>query len=415
MSSNSDDDLRYEKCVVCKKSQTGDNWCKNCNGKHFKKCEWTSGNKVIDEFIRQIQHKAINNNQVLEWIPFKDIIGIKHLAAGGYGIVYKAEWTRSPIEYYDNNAQDWHRSSSEKTDIVLKSINNSNNINIPDEFFDEIKAQMTSFVDFGYTIRCFGVTKCSTGNYMMIMEYKKDGGLHEYLDKNFYLLTWEQKLDILYTAIKGLSKIHKAKLIHKDFHAGNIIIENNVSYIADFGLCKRVNSDDKSKNVSSEEIYGVLPYVAPEVFRSKTYTQAADIYSFGVVMNQVAVGHRPFHEMQHDTGLVHMIVDKEHRPNTNEDITPQIITDLIKSCWDDDPDVRPKAINLVDMLSKYRRKDHEIWAQIKVIEDKMDFNIPPEKAGLNYKKPLEQTFYTSKLISELISKRLSAQSIASDI
>ncbi|CAG8470014.1 38149_t:CDS:2 [Gigaspora margarita] len=267
MSSNSDDDLRYEKCVVCKKSQTGD----NC-----------------------------------------------------------------PIEYYDNNTQDWHRSSSEKTDIVLKSINNSNNINIPDEFFDEIKAQMTSFVDFGYTIRCFGVTKCSTGNYMMIMEYKKDGGLHEYLDKNFYLLTWEQKLDILYTAIKGLSKIHKAKLIHKDFHAGNIIIENNVSYIADFGLCKRVNSDDK-----------------------------------------------------------------KHRPNTNEDITPQIITDLIKSCWDDNPDVRPKAINLVDMLSKYRRKDHEIWAQIKVIEDKMDFNIPPEKAGLNYKKPLEQTFYTSKLISEL--------------
>ncbi|RIB07667.1 kinase-like domain-containing protein [Gigaspora rosea] len=403
MSSNSGDDLIYEKCFVCKKPQTGDNWCRNCNSKHFKKkfCEWTSGNKVIDEFIQQIQLKAINNNQVLEWIPFEDITDIKNLAVGGYGIVYKAVWTRSPIEYYDNDAQEWHRLRSEKTDIVLKSISNSNNINIPDEFFEEIKAQMTSFVDFGYTIRCFGVTKCPTSNYMMIMEYKKDGGLHEYLDKNFRLLTWEQKLDILYTAIKGLSKIHKAKLIHKDFHAGNIIIDNNISYIADFGLCKRVNSEDKSKNGGSEGIYGVLPYVDPEVLRTKTYTQAADIYSFGVVMNQVAVGYRPFHETKHDTGLVHQIVNQERRPSRNEDITPQFITDLIKSCWEDNPDDRPKAIELVVKLSSYRNKGHEIWTQIKVIEEKMDLNIPPEKAGLNYEKSLEPSFYTSKLINEL--------------
>ncbi|CAG8594746.1 7820_t:CDS:2 [Dentiscutata erythropus] len=85
--------------------------------------------------------------QVLEFVPFEDIFGIEHLGKGGYGSVYKAKWTRGPIEYYDNDVHEWHRSGEK--DIVLKSIKSLSNNNIPDK---EIKAQMTSFVDIGYTI-----------------------------------------------------------------------------------------------------------------------------------------------------------------------------------------------------------------------------------------------------------------------
>jgi serine/threonine protein kinase len=35
-----------------------------------------------------------------------------------------------------------------------------------------------------------------------------------------------------------------------------------------------------------EGIYGILPYMAPEVLRGHQYTKAADIYSFGIVMNE---------------------------------------------------------------------------------------------------------------------------------
>jgi hypothetical protein len=40
------------------------------------------------------------------------------------------------------------------------------------------------------------------------------------------------------------------------------------------GLC------EKADNVDETKIYGILPYVAPEVLRGNPYTQAADIYSF---------------------------------------------------------------------------------------------------------------------------------------
>ncbi|CAB5200468.1 unnamed protein product [Rhizophagus irregularis] len=45
-------------------------------------------------------------------------------------------------------------------------------------------------------------------------------------------------------------------------------------HISDMGLCGEVSNKDETK------IYGVMPYVAPEVLRGKPYTQAADIYSF---------------------------------------------------------------------------------------------------------------------------------------
>ncbi|RIB07410.1 hypothetical protein C2G38_2113837, partial [Gigaspora rosea] len=51
----------------------------------------------------------------------------------------------------------------------------------------------------------------------------------------------------------------------------------NSSFITDFGLCKPVSQDS-----SSAEIFGVLPYIAPEVLYTKEYSQKSDIYSFGI-------------------------------------------------------------------------------------------------------------------------------------
>ena len=46
-----------------------------------------------------------------------------------------------------------------------------------------------------------------------------------------------------------------------------------------------------------------MPYVAPEVLRGKPYTQAADTYSFGMVMYFVATGKQPFADRTHDQYL----------------------------------------------------------------------------------------------------------------
>src|SRR5581483_10648519 len=132
-------------------------------------------------------------------------------------------------------------------------------------------------------IRCFGITKDpETNDFMMVIEYAQYGNLRQLLDNSFNSLNWNNKLYILLCITIGLAAIHKKGLIHRDFHCGNIL--NNKEYyinpycslIADLGFCKPANVES-SQNENNKQIYGVLPYVAPEVLRGKEYTQASDI------------------------------------------------------------------------------------------------------------------------------------------
>src|SRR5947209_3035729 len=113
---------------------------------------------------------------------------------------------------------------------------------------------------------------------MIVTIYAEDGSLRQRLNRNFSSIDWYNKLFILRGIATGLSYIHKKGLIHQDFHSGNILYFNS-SYacITDLGLCKP--ADEKTDN----NVYGVLPYVAPEVLRGNGYTQQSDIYGFGII------------------------------------------------------------------------------------------------------------------------------------
>ena len=96
----------------------------------------------------------------------------------------------------------------------------------------------------------------------------------------------------------GLKIIHESGLIHCDLHDGNILMSNNEAYIIDLGLCRPI-----SKLPNSKDVYGVLPYMAPEVLRGKPYTPASDIYSFSMIMWEFTSGISPFDDIAHDHQL----------------------------------------------------------------------------------------------------------------
>ncbi len=80
------------------------------------------------------------------------------------------------------------------------------------------------------------------------------------------------KIRTLYSIANGLKEIHEKQMVHCDFHTGNVLFNNpsakvdvNKIYISDMGQCGEVGNIDKTN------IYGVMPYVAPEVLRGKPY------------------------------------------------------------------------------------------------------------------------------------------------
>ncbi|GBB99168.1 hypothetical protein RclHR1_03440001 [Rhizophagus clarus] len=146
----------------------------------------------------------------------------------------------------------------------------------------------------------YGITQHPvTLNFMIITNYYESGDLSHFIINDFFNITWVDKLIKLYFMISGLERIHDANIIHKDYHSGNIFIDGLLGVTGDLGLSKSSLVDDEDN-----EIYGIIPYVAPEVLQGHKYTKASDIYSFGMIMWELMTGRRPFWDKSHDMDLI---------------------------------------------------------------------------------------------------------------
>jgi serine/threonine protein kinase len=192
-------------------------------------------------------------------------------------------------------------------------------------------------------------------------------------------------------------------MVHRDFHIGNILLMNNEykACISDMGLCRKID------DINETSIYGVMPYVAPEILREKPYTQAADIYSFGMIMYVIATGKQPFDDCAHDEVLA-LNICNGISPEVNDQIAPKCYTDLMKKCLDLNPDNRPNSIEIKDLIKlfynsldqKFEKKEqqhYEIKEQFKETQGSRKTNLLSikDKQSTIHK----QAIYTSRLLN----------------
>jgi serine/threonine protein kinase len=208
-------------------------------------------------------------------------------------------------------------------------------------------------------MKVYGISQNpDTGDYTIVLHYTAGGNLNNWINvnDNYKSFSWKKKLRILISIAYGLKGIHENQMIHHDFHTGNILFDTpfiieyfNKTYISDMGLCGEVGNVDKTK------ICGIMPYVAPEVLRRKPCTQAADIYSFGMVMYFVATGRQPFDNCAHDYNLV-LDICKGVRPELNEPEAPKSYINLMKKCLDLNQTNRPNVTVLCQLLSSITKE-----------------------------------------------------------
>ncbi|CAJ0748118.1 7538_t:CDS:2 [Entrophospora sp. SA101] len=161
-----------------------------------------------------------------------------------------------------------------------------------------------------------GVSKDPESNhYTLVMQYASEGNLREYLDQNFQRFDWWKKINMLKDIVLGLQSIHSVGLVHNDFHSGNILrhgygsdSDNLDTYISDLGTCHRHTTTQNLLNYKKLNVFGVLPYVAPEVlylfkkfremqkFRSQIGEAelSADKKSFDIVRSSSIENKQPF-------------------------------------------------------------------------------------------------------------------------
>ncbi len=149
----------------------------------------------------------------------------------------------------------------------------------------------------------YGITKDpETKEFILIIQFANLGNLRSILLNNFHNILWENKLCVLTNIIKNLKSLHELKYCHKNLHSNNILQNQftekstdalyttyfGLSYISDFGLSEPTNNQNN-------KIYGILPYIAPEILSGEPFSLASDIYSFGIIMAELSSGNLPFY------------------------------------------------------------------------------------------------------------------------
>uniref|UniRef100_A0A804I3F1 Protein kinase domain-containing protein n=1 Tax=Musa acuminata subsp. malaccensis TaxID=214687 RepID=A0A804I3F1_MUSAM len=114
--------------------------------------------------------------------------------------------------------------------------------------------------------------------------------------------------------------------------------------IADFGVAR---IEAQNPNDMTGET-GTLGYMAPEVLNGNPYNRKCDVYSFGICLWEIYCCDMPYPDLSFSE-ITSAVVRQNLRPEIPR-CCPSSLANVMKTCWDANPDRRPEMDEVVAML-----------------------------------------------------------------
>jgi len=230
--------------------------------------------------------------------------------------------------------------------VAVKKLLNQNLDEKTRREFEEEVVLMSTFHS-SYIVGLYGAC-FKQPNMCMVMEYLSSGSLNNLLYDATQEISWERRWGYAREASIGMTYLHTRNppVLHRDLKSKNLLIAADGRIkITSFGLCR---TKDRLKQTSYFP-GGFDRWTAPEVYDGETYIEAADVFSFGVILYEIAMRKLPFPETPAED--VPKLWKKGERPPIDPNVPPDF-EKLITMCWQQTPRSRPSFKDIVLYLKK---------------------------------------------------------------
>ncbi|MBO5971010.1 MAG: PASTA domain-containing protein [Clostridia bacterium] len=274
-------------------------------------------------------------------LSFKDLVGTtldsrykieKCLGTGGMSVVFKATDLRDGSAVAIKMLRDDFADDRESLNIFMN------------------ESKVVSMLSHPNIVSIRAVSFKTEKKYL-VMEYIDGISLRTYMDRRG-ALDFDEFISFSEQILAALEHAHSRGVVHRDIKPQNILVlKDGFIKVTDFGIAK-VPEKSKGKTISDNAI-GTVYYISPEQAAGKSTDSRSDLYSFGVLMYEMATGRLPFDDERPISILMMQIHDKPLPPRKINRQIPRGLERLILTLMEKDP--RRRYQTAKDVFIQIRR------------------------------------------------------------
>jgi len=265
-------------------------------------------------------------------IKYKDIKFDKRISEGGYGVVHKGRWM--------------------STVVAIKEIKREI---IEQDKLEEFRNECSVMEIIRHPNIVMFLGACTKPPHLcIILEYCGRGSLWSCLHDMGNKISWEFRRKVALDIAKGVLYLHNQSppILHRDLKSLNILLDYaGNAKLADFGWTRI-----KAKVMTSK--IGTYQWMAPEVIAGFKYTEKADVFSFGIILWELATRKPPYYGID-GTEVSKKVIKEDLRPKISEKECPKAFLELMSACWDRSPESRPFFDEVIEKLESMKLSSYD--------------------------------------------------------
>ncbi|KAJ6312325.1 hypothetical protein OIU77_013958 [Salix suchowensis] len=187
----------------------------------------------------------------------------------------------------------------------------------------------------------------------IVTEFLPRGSLFRLLQRNTTKLDLRRRAHMALDIARGMNYLHhyNPPIIHRDLKSSNLLVDKNWTVkVGDFGLSRLKHETYLTTKTGK----GTPQWMAPEVLRNEPSDEKSDVYSYGVILWELATEKIPWDNLN-SMQVIGAVGYMNQQLEIPKDVDPQWAS-IIGSCWHSDPQCRPTFQELLEKLKDLQRQ-----------------------------------------------------------